>query len=152
MKTEHIMKKISSIPNGQFFRIRYISKCKQTAESLKEGYTLFKIVDTTTSTGVKYTNISGVQPSERSLEKEKTSEWLIKNKIKKNLNTDKAYLVLAPVEKASHTKVTYVLTNPDGITNTINKEAAKNYTIESYWREETPKYITVSLDNILLIK
>ena len=58
MKTDQIIKKIKSIPGGRFFRVRYISKVKMAADAEKEGISIFKIVDTTTRTGVKYNNIN----------------------------------------------------------------------------------------------
>jgi len=87
MKTETIIEKIKSIPGGRFFRVRYISKVKMAADALKEGITIFKIVDTTTRTGVKYKNIEGVTLSENYTPKETNWEWVVKDRIKHNTKT-----------------------------------------------------------------
>ena len=71
MKTEQIIKKIKSIPGGRFFRVRYISKVKMAADAEQEGISIFKIVDTTTRTGVKYNNIEGVTPTTYPEDKER---------------------------------------------------------------------------------
>ena len=61
MKTEAIINKVREIPAGRFFRVRYTTKVKLRAEYEKKGYSILKIVDTTTRTGVKYKNIAGVK-------------------------------------------------------------------------------------------
>lgn len=153
MKTAKIVDKIKSIPNGQFFRIRYISKCKMNAENSNKGYTLFKIVDTTTRTGCKYDSVKGDSRGYEGTDlKTSPYEWVVKNKIKRHKETGKEYVVLCPVKKAAHSRVSYILTTPEGITNTVDELTARLYTVESYWRTDYSKYIQVSLDNILLIK
>lgn len=45
-------KKLCSIPGGRFFRLRYASNVPLAAAYKKAGYTMQKVVDTTTRTGV----------------------------------------------------------------------------------------------------
>lgn len=156
MKTEQIIKKIKSIPGGRFFRVRYISKVKVKADVENKGITIFKIVDTTTRTGVKYNNIKGVTPtnySEDNPPKKTNWEWVVKDRIKHNTKTGKDYLVIAPIAKASaHTITTYILTDGSGTTNKISKAIVEQYAVPSYWREEKPAVLTITLENVLLVK
>ena len=154
MKTKVILKKLEEIPAGRFFRIRYISKVRIRAAYENDGWTLFKIVDTTTRTGVKYKNIKGVSStySDEYVPKKTNWEWVIKNRVKHNTQTNKDYLVVAPITKGNNTNVTYVLTTPEGVTNTIDKASAEIYAVPSYWKEETPTVMNITLENILMIK
>lgn len=155
MKTEAIIKMVSEIPAGRFFRVRYLSKVRIKSDYEKQGYSLFKLVDTTTRTGVKYKNIKGVKINEHPEEyTPKTSnwEWVIKNRIKHNTKTGKDYLVVAPINRGNNTITTYVLTTPEGVTNTIDKAAAEIYAVPSYWKEEKPAIMNITLENILLVK
>lgn len=155
MKTEAIIKKVSDIPAGRFFRVRYITKVKVKAEYEKQGISIFKIVDTTTRTGVKYKNIAGVKlndyPDE--YEPKKTNwEWVVKDRIKHNTKTGKDYLVIAPIGKGSNTKVEYVLTDNEG-SAVRTKEEISSYVISSYWKDgEKPAVMNVTLENVLLVK
>lgn len=157
MKTEAIIKKVSEIPAGRFFRVRYTTKVKLKAEYEKQGYSILKIVDTTTRTGVKYKNIAGVKlndyPDE--YEPKKTNwEWVVKDRIKHNTKTGKDYLVIAPIGKGSNTVKSYVLTTPEGVSNIIPECDVKNtYTVESYWKNgDKPAVMNVTLENVLLVK
>ena len=157
MKTEAIIKRVSEIPAGRFFRVRYTTKVKLKAEYEKQGYSILKIVDTTTRTGVKYQNIAGVELKDKFEDKQpKTSnwEWVVKDRIKHNTKTGKDYLVVAPISKGSNTVKSYVLTTPSGVSNTIPECDVKNtYTVPSYWRDsEKPAVMNVTLENILLVK
>lgn len=151
MKTEQLIKKISAIPAGRFFRVRYISKVKIKAAFEKEGYSIFKVVDTTTRTGVKYSSVvknDNKTPSE----KQNNWTWVVKNRIKHNTNTGKDYLVVAPIGKGNNSKVTYMCTTPEGTTCSIPIPTVKEFTVDSYWKETKPSIVTISLDNILMVK
>lgn len=157
MKTEAIIKRVSEIPAGRFFRVRYITKVKLKSEYEKQGYSILKIVDTTTRTGVKYQNIAGVEIKDKFEDKQpKTNnwEWVVKDRIKHNTKTGKDYLVIAPISKGSNTVKSYVLTIPEGVSNTIPECDVKNtYTVPSYWKDgEKPAVMNVTLENILWVK
>ena len=151
MKTEAIIKKIESIPGGRYFRVRFMSKVKTKAAWEKEGYSLIKIVDMTTRTGVAYSKVKKT-PSTTPVKVDNNWEWIAKNRIKHNKNTGKDYLVVAPIRSGSNKKTTYILTKPDGTTYTIGQTEAAKYAIDSYWRETTPEVMNITLENILLIK
>ena len=157
MKTEQIIKKVSEIPAGRFFRVRYTTKVKLKAEYEKQGYTILKLVDTTTRTGVKYKNIAGVKlndyPDE--YEPKKTNwEWVVKDRVKHNTNTGKDYLVVAPISKGSNTIVSYVLTTPEGVSNTIPEcDVKSTYSVPSYWKNgDKPVIMNITLENVLMVK
>ena len=157
MKTETIIKKISEIPAGRFFRVRYTTKVKLKAEYEKQGYSILKIVDTTTRTGVKYQNIAGVELKDKFEDKQpKTNnwEWVVQDRIKHNTNTGKDYLVLAPIKKGGNTIVSYVLTTPEGVSNTIpEKDVKSTYSVPSYWKTgDKPVIMNVTLENVLMVK
>ena len=155
MKTDAIIKKIKEIPGGRFFRVRYISKVKMAADALKEGVTIFKIVDTTTRTGVKYDKIARVVASLTNKKEEPIEsgwEWIVKDRLKHNKNTGKDYLVLAPIGKGAHSVHTYIMTDAEGNTSVVDEETVKMYTVPSYWRDDSPSIINVTLDNVLLVR
>ncbi len=155
MKTEKIIKKIQSIPGGRFFRVRYITKVKLSAELEDAGYSIFKVVDTTTRTGVKYNKIKTVEPTSHPEDKEprvSNWEWVVKDRIKHNTKTGKDYLVIAPIKKGAHSKSTFILTDPEGCTRIVDREEVKLFAIPSYWKEDKPAIMNVTLENILLVK
>jgi hypothetical protein len=156
MKTNTIVNKICKLPAGRFFRIRYTTKVKMKAKWEQAGWSILKIVDTTTRTGVKYKNIAGVEltPHPEDYTPKKTNwEWVIPNKIKHNTNTGKDYLVVAPIRKGSNTTVSYVLTTPEGVSNTIPECDVKNtYAVASQWKDEKPAVMNITLDNIVLVR
>ena len=153
MKTEAIIKKVSEIPAGRFFRVRYISKVKVKAEYEKKGITLFKIVDTTTRTGVKYSSLIDKHNMNEYPATEKTNnwEWVVKDRIKHNTNTGKDYLVIAPIDKGSNTRVEYVLSDNEG-SAIRTKEEIVNFVVKSYWDKDKPTIMNITLDNVLLVK
>ena len=153
MKTEAIIKRVSEIPAGRFFRVRYITKVKVKAEYEKQGISIFKIVDTTTRTGVKYSSLIDKHKLNEYPATEKTNnwEWVVKDRIKHNTKTGKDYLVIAPIEKGSNTKVEYVITDNEG-SAVRTKEEIKCYVIPSYWKTDKPTIMNVTLENILLVK
>lgn len=156
MKTEKLIEAIVAIPAGRFFRVRYMTKVKMSAESVKQGITIMKIVDTTTRTGVKYKNIAGVIPNEYPdsyVPKETNWEWVVPQRVKHNTRTGKDYLVVAPISKGHNTHVSYVLTDGEGKSYIITKEEAKKYSVASYWKEgDKPVIMNITLENVLMVK
>ena len=146
MKT--IREIIENIPAGRFFRISYRSELPLKAEYKKQGVKIVKYTTTTTRTGVQYSHIKGVVPSENS---KYTSyyAWIVRNKIKRNINSGKDYVQLAPIWKGSNKKTSLYLTNSNG-TRKISDDEIKEYVIPSYFSKgEAPKVISVSLDNVI---
>lgn len=156
MKTEKLLEAIKAIPGGRFFRVRYMTKVKMTAESIKNGVTIMKIVDTTTRTGVRYNKIAGVVLNEYPdsyVPKVSNWEWIIPQRVKHNSKTGKDYLVIAPIAKGHNTVVSYILTDGDGNSRVITKEEAKEYSVPSYWKDgDKPAIMNVTLENVLMVK
>jgi hypothetical protein len=152
-KEKDMAKKLCDIPAGRFFRLRYTSSVPLAAQYKKLGYTMQKMVDTTTRTGVQYGNIAGVVLKDDCPTKANNFEWVVKNRIKHNTNTGKNYAVVAPISEGSNTKATYILTDPRGNSRPITREEAKQYTTPSYWKDGTkPPVVTIALENIQHIK
>lgn len=156
MKTEKLLEAIKAIPGGRFFRVRYMTKVKMTAESIKNGVTIMKIVDTTTRTGVRYNKIAGVVLNEYPdsyVPKVSNWEWVIPQRVKHNSKTGKDYLVIAPIAKGHNTVVSYILTDGEGNSRVITKEEAKEYSVPSYWKDgDKPAIMNVTLENVLMVK
>lgn len=142
-------KKLCSIPGGRFFRLRYASNVPLAAAYKKAGYTMQKVVDTTTRTGVQYGHIAGVVLNDDNSTKANNFEWVVHNRIKHNTNTGKNYAVVAPISDGNNTKVTYILTEPNGTSHSITRDEAKQYTTPSYWKDgNKPAVMTIDLNNI----
>lgn len=152
-KEKAMAQKICAIPAGRFFRMRYASNVPLAAAYKRQGWTMQKVVDTTTRTGVQYGNIAGVVLKDDCPAKANSYEWIVHNRIKHNTNTGKNYIVVAPISEGSNTKVTYILTNPSGVSRPITRDEAKQYTTPSYWKDGSkPAVMTIALSNILHIK
>lgn len=156
--TDHekaIAKKLCDKYGGRFFRLRYMSSVPVNAAYKRQGYTLQKVTDTTTRTGVQYGNIAGVVLSDGPA-KANNFEWVdgAHNRIKRNTKTGKYYAVVAPISKGNNTKSAFILTDPTGATRSITREEVKEYAIPSYWNKsgDGPKVMTIELGNIKHIK
>lgn len=148
-KEKDMAKKLCSIPGGRFFRLRYASNVPLAAAYRNQGYTMQKVVDTTTRTGIQYDHIAGVVLNDDNSTKANNFEWVVHNRIKHNVNTGKNYAVVAPISEGNNTKVTYILTEPNGNSRPITRDEAKQYTIASYWRDgDKPAVMTIALENI----
>lgn len=152
-KEKDMAKKLCDIPAGRFFRMRYASDVPLSAAYKKQGYTMQKVVDTTTRTGVKYGNIAGVVLKDDASPKANNWESIVPNRIKHNTNTGKYYAMVAPINEGANTKVTYTLTDPNGNSRPITRDEAKQYTTPSYWKDgNKPAVMTIALGNIQRIK
>ena len=115
LNREQIIEATNSVRNGTIARVTYRTEVPLKAEFKKQGYRLIKITETTARFGVNYGKIASViaRNAERTLEEavQRTNnyEWVIKNKVQYNTNTDKEYLVLANFNKGHNTKSKYIL-------------------------------------------
>lgn len=154
MKTENIVKQIEDIPNGRFFRMKYLTKLPVKAEYSKQGVVILKIVETTARTGVAYNKIKAViekMTGKTREEKENNWEWIIHNKIKYNTNTKKSYFVIAPIKKGSNTDRIYILSERNNV-RVVTEDEIKDYVNDSYWSEkEKPAVQNITLENVLTI-
>ena len=154
MKTENIVKQIEEIPNGRFFRMKYLTKLPVKAEYSKQGVVILKIVETTARTGVAYNKIKSViekMTGKTREEKENNWEWIIHNKIKYNTNTKKSYFVIAPIKKGSNTDRIYILSERNNV-RVVAEDEIKDYVNDSYWSDkEKPAVQNITLENVLTI-
>lgn len=154
MKTENIVKQIEELPNGRFFRMKYLTKLPVKAEYSKQGVVILKIVETTARTGVAYNKIKAViekMTGKTKEEKENNWEWIIHNKIKYNTNTKKSYFVIAPIKKGSNTDRIYILSERNNV-RVVAEDEIRSYVNDSYWSDkEKPSVQNITLENVLTI-
>lgn len=155
MKTEEIMSRIEELPNGRFFRMKYLTKLPVKAEFEKEGTVVMKVVETTCRTGVAYNKLAAVIAKVTkkipAADKENNWEWILPNKVKFNTNTKKSYFVIAPIKKGANTNKTYILSQRD-VLRIVGEEEIKEFVRDSYWTEkEMPNVMNITLDNVLTI-
>jgi len=156
MKTEDIVKQIEELPNGRFFRMKYLTKLPVKAEFANEGTVIMKIVETTCRTGVSYGKIKSVIAKMTGRDREESAktnnwEWTVHNKIKFNNQTKKSYFVVAPIKKGANTTKTYILSQRD-VVRIVAEDEIKDYVRDSYWTEkEHPAVMNITLENILTI-
>ena len=158
IKRDVLIKKIESLGNGRFFKIRYMTNMKVLAEYAKRGVQVIKIAETVSRTGIKYGHIKGVTseyPDQYVPKKPSAWSWVIKNKVKYNDNTKKEYLCLYPIKGKQHTKCRYMLIN-EQLSKTFIYDDIRD--VEMYLRPSslTPsssggKVINIELSNILSI-
>lgn len=142
-----VIEKILEIPCGRFFRVLYRSNLPVKAEYKKNGISITKYTSTTTRTGVQYSNIKGVVPSQNKCVS--YYHWIQRNRLLENDNTMKQYIQFAPIGRGSNKKTVYMIHDNEG-TRTICESAVKEYVIPSYFsKKESPKVIHVSVDNII---
>lgn len=115
LNREQIIKVAKEIKGGRIIRITYKTELPLKAEFKKQGYVLTKIIETSVRFGVNYHNISKVierkanmQPKDVSV-KSNNYEWVIKDRVKYNKNTEKEYLVVANLPEHQNSRVKYIL-------------------------------------------
>lgn len=150
MKTRNIVKQIEKLPNGRFFRIRYLSNLPVKAEYAKQGIAVIEIVETTVRTGVAYKNIKTTSKSTTRNKIENAWSWVIPNKIRYNKNTSKNYLVVAPIKEGSNTKRSFILSMKNSNSFVTEAEIC-SYINNSYWKKQKPVIQNITIDNILTI-
>lgn len=150
MKTERVFEIVNSIRPGTVFRIEYKTDLPLKSVYKKQGMSISKYVSKLTRTGVKYTHISGVVPSDSN--RKSYVESVVANRIYQHIENKTYYLRLA-CWKNSNYKAHYVINFADGSHKEISEEDLHEYVINSYWNKsgEVPAVINVKFDNILSI-
>lgn len=162
LSRDQIISATKDIKGGTIVRITYKTELPLKAEFKKQGYKITKIVEQSVRFGVNYHNISKVIERKANTEpKEQTPrtnncEWVIKDRIKYNKNTDKEYLVVANLPEHSNARVKYILEGSIVGTIDMGDEIVPNYkniVRDSYF---TPSMTggevkTISLNNIITI-
>ena len=161
LNKEQIISAMKNVRGGTITRIAYKTDVPLKAEARKEGYTLTKIVETSVRCGVDYSNIASVIERRLSENHNLTSrrnnyEWVIRNRIKHNNNTDKDYVVVAILPKKHHTKTKYILSGT--FVGTIDMgdtiiDSYKDLVIDSYFKraEESHEIKTIAFENVLML-
>lgn len=161
LTSKEIMSAINSVRGGAIARIAYMTQVPLKAEFRKQGYELTKVVETSVRCGVDYNRIASViarksasdyAPSTR----KNNYEWIIKNRVKHNTNTEKDYIVVATLPTGHHTRVKYILggTSVGSIDMGDSIDVHfKDFVIDSYFRKsvEVSEIKTIAFDNILMI-
>ena len=128
LKKELIISEAEKIKNGTFTRLCYKSELSVKAAFKKQGWKVTKITQTSARLGVCYGNIASViaRKAEESLveavQRTNNFEWVIKDKVCYNSNTDKLYLFVARISKGHNTKSFYIVENTiTGETHIVDK-------------------------------
>jgi hypothetical protein len=157
MTHHEIITTINGIPAGRFFRMSYTSELPVKAAHKKSGVRVHKIVETTVRTGVAYDNIKAVKEYKATHEPKLTTprannyEWLSKNRIKYNTNTEKTYVVVATIPNGGNKKCKYLVSDNNGSRVVETDALDKDLIIDSYWSKgESPDVVrTIAVDHIL---
>lgn len=150
-KYENIYDAIAALPNGRFFKITYRTSVPLKAKDKEDGFEIIKYTTRITRTGIKYQNIKSAQLLNTSTKLAANTRWLIPNKIKTNLRTDKDYLVIVPMNKgeAKSYKYHYIW---DHITYDVSNELKMDHVLPSYINKTNGPIRIINLDNICCIK
>ena len=143
LTNEEIVSAMNSVRGGTIARITYMTQVPLKAEFKKQGYELTKVVETSVRCGVDYNRIASViarksaedyVPSAR----KNNYEWVVRNRIKHNSNTNKDYIVVATLPSGHHTKVKYILNGTFvgavDMGDSIDSHF-KNFVIDSYFNK-----------------
>ena len=161
LNREQIISAMKSVRGGTITRIASKTDVPLKAEAKKQGYSLTKIVETSVRCGVEYSRIASV--IERRLSEDYTPstrrnnyEWIVRNRIKHNNNTDKDYIVVASLPKGHHTKIKYVLSGTSVGTIDMGDtiiDAYKDLVIDSYFKkaEQAHEIKTIAFENVLML-
>lgn len=160
MAQHEIIKAISDIPAGRFFRMSYTSELPVKAEHKNAGVKVHKITEATVRTGVAYNNIKAVQEYKATHEPKLTTprannyEWVVENRVKYNTKTGKTYVVVATVPSGSNKKCKYLISDHTGTRVVETEELDKTLIIDSYWKKnDSPDVVrTISVEHILSVE
>jgi hypothetical protein len=128
LKQEEIIKAAASVQGGRMVRIGYRTEVPLRAEFKKSGMKAYKISETTVRLGVNYEKIHSVQVAKAlgdlSGSFNKTSHWLIPNRVLVHNENNTHYLSVATIPNAA-TKTKFIIEEVNG----REVEVDKNYLI-----------------------
>lgn len=153
MNIETIKNLLSKIKPGVFTRLTYQTELPLKAVYKKQGYRIVKIHSITTRFGIHYGNIKEVKEREASLSSEKTNNynWIMKDNIQYNSNTDKYYLCTYPTKKGRNGSWRYVVYLPDGVSFEGLTAINKDWVQDSYWNKKSTNMMKINIDNVIKI-
>ena len=146
-----------ALGKGRICRIEYDAEVPVKAVYKKAGIKIIKHVSTTVRTGVSYSNLPNVinkrgNESEETSSKKRTNnfEWVIKNVLTHNTNTNKDYLYVAPFKKNSRTKISYTIEVEGDRASSIVENMINECVLDSYKNRKgyCPEIMTICVDNI----
>lgn len=152
MNIENIIRIITGIKPGTFTRLTYITELPLKAEFKKQGYKIFKTNAITTRFNIHYGNIKEVKEklSDVPYTMNEALEWIVKNTIQYNKNTNSYYLCTYPTKKGRNPHSVYTVYTPSGGVYEIS-EPNKNWVIDSYWNKKATQMMKINVNNILKI-
>ena len=125
LKQEEIMSTVKNIPGGRMVRIGYRTEIPLRAEFKKSGMIAYKLSETTVRVGVNYEHIRSVQVAkalgELSGGYQKTSHWVIPNRVLVHNENNTHYLSVASIPNAA-TKTKYILIDMTGKEMEVDKQ------------------------------
>lgn len=165
-KFERVMKALSEIKNGTFFRIQYLSDVPVAKKVVKEyGYDpdllrIRKVTTVTARTGVKYSNIKAVaeelenRNGKETPKRENNFYWVERNRVKYNTATGKYYLTLATVNQHGNINTMYEVYYDGQYVHYITPEEFllrhfDKIIQSSYFSKKKTSYYCVSFDHII---
>ena len=167
MTSDEVINTVSTIKNGTMARLKYKTELPLKAEFAKLGYKMYKIVETTVRFGVNYANISSVIEKKNlssnedkdkvRIKRHSNTDWVIKNKILHNNNTDKDYLVFAPMKKGANNKYNFVLVDSTNHQFSFNywilPEDFKQMVQQNYWTSHRDFHDikNISIENVIWV-
>ena len=153
MNTNIILTTLSHIKNGAFFKVKWASEVKLTAEAKRNGHICIKETEATVRKGINYGNqrkvIAKVEAGEIPAEhKLSWGAWApgYEGLLLQHKGVDYIRLYLGP----NKAKVSYYL---DGKPITIEDIKKTGYVLDSYWsvKNEKPDALSIKAENILHI-
>lgn len=151
MKVEKIIEAVSKNHPGSFFRISYNTELPVKASYKKEGIKVYKNTNKTVRTGCSYKNIKDISTA-RGYGNPVNYEWIMRNSVSYNKNTNKFYLSIYPTCHGCNTRSSYMIIRNGVPEVTFDVSNIKDYIIDSYWSKGNPsKKQMISADNISYI-
>jgi hypothetical protein len=164
LSRSQIIDAAKGVRNGTIARVTYKTQLPVKSEFKKEGYNVFKIVQTSGRLGVNYHNIANVIARKNEMgdvepiKRANNYEWVVENKVKYNNKTQKHYLVLANFNKGHHTKSLYIVYHNDDMVILTREQfednpEMRNLIINSHWTPSKTggEVRNISFENIIAI-
>lgn len=156
---EQIINAVKAVRGGTIARITYKTEVPVKAEYKKQGYKIIKIVEISSRIGVNYGKLPSVIARDslsNTNHKPSPYEWIVKDRICHNANTNKDYVAMVSFNKGHNTKVKYVIegtfVGAIDMGNDIDN-AYKHIVLDSYFKKGSnpSEFRTVSFENIIRI-
>lgn len=153
MTIEMIKDLLNNVKPGVFTRLTYQTELPLKAEYKKQGYRIVKVNSITTRFGIHYGNIKEVKEREGSDSSEKVNNfnWVMKNNLQYNSNTDKYYLCTYPTKRGRNGSWRYVVYLPDGVTFDGLSDINRDWVQDSYWNKKSTNMMKINIDNVIKI-